>query len=255
MSRAHNRDFHVLMPSTTRPSHHANASRSLFQNPWMVAESTAAPPTHDTRPTLRKSTTYWPALPAGFQLPTLERVRESVSAPYPHPPVKVVKPDWGIHHPTATDPSSDSVPNLKATWLGHAVRPLVTSKPPLWSPLANAVQSFIVEFPRVAAGPQGEPARVLFDPIFSECAGPSPWVGIRRRLPPPCTVAELPEFQFVVYSHNQCVGTFSSLFCILHDMYVCVAMTIWTSPRCNRYTSCAASTYTFSSLWASFFPS
>jgi len=111
------------------PSHHANSSRSLFQNPWMVAESTAAPPPHDSRPTLRKSTSYWPGFPAGFQLPTLERVRASVSAPYPHPPVKVVKPDWGIHHPTATDSPSDTVPNLKATWLGHAVRPLVTSSP------------------------------------------------------------------------------------------------------------------------------
>jgi len=53
--------------------------------------------------------------------------------------------------------------------------------------------------------PQGGPARVLFDPIFSECAGPSPWVGIRPRLPSPCTVADLPDFHFVVYSHNQCV--------------------------------------------------
>ena len=24
-------------------------------------------------------------------------------------------------------------------------------------------------------------------------------------LPPPCILEELPEFQFVVYSHNQCV--------------------------------------------------
>ena len=72
-------------------------------------------------------------------------------------------------------------------------------------PLLAYIQSFIVEFPRVAPGPQDEPARVLFDPIFSQCAGPSPWVGIQRRLPPPCTVAELPDFQFVVYSHNQCV--------------------------------------------------
>lgn len=198
------------MQSTTRPSHHANSSRSLFQNPWMVAESTAAPPPHDSRPPLRKSTTYWPAFPAGFQLPTLERVRASVSAPYPHPPVKVVKPDWGIHHPTATDSSSDNVPTLKATWLGHAVCLCPQRIPPLyalrllmWCLCGSFYcQSFIVEF---AAGPQDEPARVLFDPIFSECAGPSPWVGIRRRLPPPCTVAELPAFQFVVYSHNQCV--------------------------------------------------
>jgi hypothetical protein len=72
------------------------------------------------------------------------------------------------------------------------------------------IKSFLVEFPRVvatAAGPDDsdEPPRVLFDPIFSNTAGPSPWLSIQRRLPPPCTLTELPEFQFVVYSHNQCV--------------------------------------------------
>ncbi|KAI0289145.1 beta-lactamase superfamily domain-containing protein [Russula brevipes] len=153
--------------------HHANASRSRFQNPWMVAESTAAPPSDPT--------TYWPAFPTfpSISVPSIsiERVRPSES--HPHPPVKVIKPDWGRRRSTA---SAASEPNLKATWLGHA--------------------SFLVEFPCIAAGPGDEPPRVLFDPIFSDSAGPSPWFGVRRRLPPPCTVAELPEFQFVVYSHN-----------------------------------------------------
>ncbi|KAH9996334.1 beta-lactamase superfamily domain-containing protein [Russula vinacea] len=99
---------------------------------------------------------------------------------FPHQPIKVVKPDWG--HSTSTAASSCSETNLKATWLGHA--------------------SFLVEFPRISASPDDEPPRVLFDPIFSDCAGPSSWLGIRRRLPPPCALEELPEFQFVVYSHN-----------------------------------------------------
>ena len=192
----------------TRPKHHANSSRSLFQNPWMAAESTAAPPppSGSPHPTRGKSTlngNYWPAFPSSFQIPTLERVRASAFASHPHPPIKVVKPDWGVR---STSTSTDSEPGLKATWLGHAVRPQVA--PPstfTLMPLLAYIQSFIVEFPRVAPGPQDEPARVLFDPIFSQCAGPSPWVGIQRRLPPPCTVAELPDFQFVVYSHNQCV--------------------------------------------------
>jgi hypothetical protein len=124
------------MPST-RPRHHANSSRSLFQNPWMVAESTAAPPLHDSCPTPPKSTSYWPAFPTSLQLPTLERVRASISTSHPHLPVKVVKPDWGIHHSTATDWPSDSVPNLKATWLGHAVRTQVSSL--LLTPNANTM--------------------------------------------------------------------------------------------------------------------
>ena len=176
----------------------------------MAAESTAAPPsTRSSRPTptARKSTlngNYWPAFPSSFQIPTLERVRADEFASHPHPPVKVVKPDWGVRS-TSTSTSTDSEPSLKATWLGHAVRLQLVPSSFTLIPLLAYIQSFIVEFPRVATGPQGEPARVLFDPIFSECAGPSPWVGIRRRLPPPCTVAELPDFHFVIYSHNQCV--------------------------------------------------
>lgn len=110
---------------STRPKHHANSSRSLFQNPWMAAESTAAPPPGSSYPTPRKSTlnsNYWPVFPSSFELPTLERVRASAFTSNPHPPVKVVKPDWGKR---STSTSTASEPSLKATWLGHAVRPQV----------------------------------------------------------------------------------------------------------------------------------
>ena len=105
----------------------------------MVAESTAAPPLHDSCPPAPpKSTSYWPAFPTTLQLPTLERVRASISThPHPHPPVKVVKPDWVIHHTTAIESPEDSVPNLKATWLGHAVRTQVSSL--LLTPNADTV--------------------------------------------------------------------------------------------------------------------
>src|SRR5260221_14163009 len=103
----------------TRPKHHVNSSRSLFQNPWMAAESTAAPP-GSSYPTPRKSSNY--VFPSSFQLPTLERVRAPAVSSNPYPPVKVVKPDWGIR---STSTSTDSEPSLKATWLGHAVRPQV----------------------------------------------------------------------------------------------------------------------------------
>ncbi|KAH9034063.1 Metallo-hydrolase/oxidoreductase [Lactarius pseudohatsudake] len=203
-----------MQSTPTRPSHHANASRSLFQNPWRGttvdpnpnstlplpppenydSDSDISPtPTDGAMAPVPSSSpspvTFFglPALPfrlqsiasmvgvsgaAGLALPlSIERVRALEPRP-PHPPIKVVKPDWGRCSSTAA--------SLKATWLGHA--------------------SFLVEFPSCTA--TDEPPRVLFDPIFSDSAGPSPWVGVRRRLPPPCTVAELPEFQFVVYSHN-----------------------------------------------------
>jgi len=81
------------------------------------------------------STTYWPAFSARLNLSTLltnpiislERVRKYEI--HPHPPVKVVNPDWG----RSTLTTAFSGPNLKATWLGLAVRRSSTSRgsPPL----------------------------------------------------------------------------------------------------------------------------
>ena len=50
-----------------------------------------------------------------------------------------------------------------------------------------------------------EPIRILFDPMFSDVAGPSAWTGIKRYLPPPCPILELPDYQYVLISHNQYV--------------------------------------------------
>jgi len=64
-----------------------------------------------------------------------------------------------------------------------------------------------------------EPVGILFDPIFSKrfvCyivarkeltddrCSPLPWLGPERRLPPPCTVQDLPGLQYVVISHDHC---------------------------------------------------
>ncbi|VDC04849.1 unnamed protein product [Peniophora sp. CBMAI 1063] len=67
--------------------------------------------------------------------------------------------------------------SIKATWLGHA--------------------SYLVSLPT-----GGKPIRVLFDPIHSQRAGPTQFTGVKRRLPAPCAVDDLPEFEFVVISHN-----------------------------------------------------
>jgi len=131
-------------------------------------------------------------------------VRVGNSRIHPHPPVKVFKPDWG--HST----SASSEPNLRATWLGHAVRCSRTRCSSTLTMDAPVCQGFFVEFPRTAAGSDEEPPRVLFDPIFSDGVGPLPWLTIRRHLPP-CILEELPEFQLVVYSHNKCVVRLATL--------------------------------------------
>ncbi|KAJ7933952.1 beta-lactamase superfamily domain-containing protein [Mycena leptocephala] len=84
--------------------------------------------------------------------------------------VKTVKPNFEV---------LDSVDKLCATWLGHA--------------------GFLVQLPAESGQ---RPIRIVFDPIFSDRAYPSAWVGPRRRLPPPCKIQDLPDVDFVAISHN-----------------------------------------------------
>ncbi|KAI0761404.1 beta-lactamase superfamily domain-containing protein [Irpex lacteus] len=63
----------------------------------------------------------------------------------------------------------------------------------------SVLQGFLVQLPKVGAF---EPVRILFDPIWSDRASPNQYTGPRRRLPPPCKLEDLPDFQFVVTSHN-----------------------------------------------------
>ncbi|KZV84850.1 Metallo-hydrolase/oxidoreductase [Exidia glandulosa HHB12029] len=101
-------------------------------------------------------------------LPSLEWAREHPASARVRP-VKVVKPDF-----TQPDPGY-----VKATWLGHA--------------------GYLVQLPGVSSS-------VVFDPMFSERAGPSQGsyaVGPARFAPPPCAVQDLPDdVQFVCISHN-----------------------------------------------------
>ncbi|KAJ7502515.1 Metallo-hydrolase/oxidoreductase [Mycena galericulata] len=84
--------------------------------------------------------------------------------------VKTIKPNFEV---------LEEVDKICAAWLGHA--------------------GFLVQLP---AEPGKRPVRIVFDPIFSDRAYPSAWVGPRRRLPPPCNIQELPDIDFVAISHN-----------------------------------------------------
>ncbi|KAJ7122030.1 Metallo-hydrolase/oxidoreductase [Mycena crocata] len=84
--------------------------------------------------------------------------------------VKTIKPNFQV---------LDAVEKLCTTWLGHA--------------------GFLVQLP---GEPGHRPIRIVFDPIFSDRAYPSAWVGPRRRLQPPCKIQDLPEVDFVAVSHN-----------------------------------------------------
>jgi N-acyl-phosphatidylethanolamine-hydrolysing phospholipase D len=61
----------------------------------------------------------------------------------------------------------------RAVWLGHA--------------------SFLL---------QGGGVSLLVDPVFSEHCGPLPFPSLRRKVPPPCAIAELPRIDAVLLTHS-----------------------------------------------------
>ena len=165
----------------SRPSHHANASKTLFRNPWQVPEEKD----QNTSSTIASSSWLWqlPALVANIPLEWAKELTGHDSSP-----VKVVKPDFNSF--------KFNTMNVKSAWLGHAVCASHCWNPfPGWWP-----QGFLVQMP---AHDGGLPNRILFDPVFSDWAGPSSWTCIRRRLPAPCGVEDLPDYNVVLISHNQ----------------------------------------------------
>ena len=85
--------------------------------------------------------------------------------------VNIVRPDWGAGQE-----------GLKATWIGHA--------------------TFLIETPVQDNGGEKRGVRILFDPVFSERTSPVSWAGPKRYTPTPCTLAEVPEVDVVVISHD-----------------------------------------------------
>lgn len=103
---------------------------------------------------------------------TSRRNRDFKPVPSRDQLVKIVRPNWG-----------SGQDGLKATWIGHA--------------------SFLVETPSQAdINGGGRGVRILFDPVFSERTSPVSWAGPKRYTPTPCTLAEVPEVDVVVISHD-----------------------------------------------------
>lgn len=142
---------------------------------------------------MEKKSSSWfsmPALPSLFELEFPLQWARDYSGHKLRPP-RVVEPDFGRN--------KASKGNVKATWLGHAVRCLACLVPPIsnrWT-----LQGFLVEL--CTRHDREPPIRIVFDPFFSERAGPSQYASIPRLLPAPCSVNELPEIQYVLISHNQ----------------------------------------------------
>jgi N-acyl-phosphatidylethanolamine-hydrolysing phospholipase D len=143
--------------STPRPSHWANSSGTAFKNPWPSAE----PPTW--------TELFQTKFPLGWY--------DSYEKKHPEThDVKVVKPDWGESNLKSRGLAKDKC--IVGTSLGHAG---VISELPLEGTEQGGLE-------------QGEKQSlwVVYDPIFSDRAGPTQYTGPQRLRPPPCQVTDLP---------------------------------------------------------------
>lgn len=150
--------------SKDRPSHWANSSGTAFKNPWPSAN----PPTW--------SETLELSFPFSLY-PTLHKNSHAR-------PIEVVKPDWGEARLKAQSIDKGAKDCVIGTWLGHA--------------------GALVEFtPLISSTEEREKSvHLVFDPIFSERAGPTAYTGPSRFKKSPCQISDLPGCDAVFISHN-----------------------------------------------------
>jgi N-acyl-phosphatidylethanolamine-hydrolysing phospholipase D len=147
---------------TSRPPHHAPDGR--FRNPWPLG---AEPP------------------PGGGAMLrwTWDRLRHGVPPDPPPERIPRATPDPAVPRLPATAGDGPGKPGesgqsgesgeLRITWIGHS--------------------SFLVQLPGI---------NLLTDPVFSDRASPSRWLGPRRFLPPGLRLGELPPIDLVLLSHD-----------------------------------------------------
>jgi len=145
-----------------KPSHWANSTGTAFKNPWPSAE----PPT-------------WTELvqtkfPLGWY--------ESYEKKHPETKdVKVIVPDWGkrVIKERGLEEKKKEGGVVVGTSLGHAG---VITELPLEG----------TEGEEEGAPMEKKSLWVVYDPIFSDRAGPTQYTGPQRLRPPPCQVTDLP---------------------------------------------------------------
>lgn len=173
-----------------KPSHHYTTitGHRSFRNPWPSASTPSA-----SQLLFGGSWFGWPKI----HLHKHKFARE----------LKVLKPDWGDARVRELELKEDTKRKgegdngrqrpkyLRGTWLGHAAAYVEI-------PLEEEVET---EAERDKAGwvRERRTIKLLFDPIFSERAGPTSYTGPGRFRPAPCQPEDLPGVDAILISHNQ----------------------------------------------------
>ncbi|GAA6034085.1 hypothetical protein JCM8097_000686 [Rhodosporidiobolus ruineniae] len=185
--------------SSSRPAHHVVhplTGTLSFRNPWPSASA----------PT--PSELLWGGAWLGWpkHLHHHPKARE----------LQVLTPDWGakkvrqLKDEASKMGKGDKVGFVRGTWLGHAsvyVELPVEVPPDPYARMRGKARSgtgggAAGEGEKEAEEEEEVTLKLLFDPIFSERAGPTSYTGPGRIRPAPCKVEDLPGVDAVFVSHN-----------------------------------------------------
>ncbi|RDW77462.1 metallo-hydrolase [Coleophoma cylindrospora] len=162
--------------TANRPDHHANDCGTSFRNPWLSA---GKPSWTELLPMRSPLSRY-----CNESLKHDDRARE----------IKVVTPDWGASALKQRMLENEEETCIVGTWLGHAA---AMAEIPLEGVRAG---NSMKESPETLSSKSN--LWILFDPIFSQRAGPTQYTGPGRIKASPCQVDDLPECDAVAISHN-----------------------------------------------------
>lgn len=109
----------------------------------------------------------------------------------PHRVASILAWKLGLRHVEA--PELADAPDHPAGW--RAVGADAIARPPAsgWRVLWLGHASFLI---------QGAGLSLLVDPVFASHCSPVPLPGLRRRVPPPCSLGDLPPIDAVLLSHS-----------------------------------------------------
>jgi N-acyl-phosphatidylethanolamine-hydrolysing phospholipase D len=116
------------------------------------------------------------------------------SNPWPHPQHgirDVIR--WKLGIAPREPRCLPEAPDTPAPWTRLAPEAIATPPAAGWRAVWLGHASFLL---------QGCGASLLVDPVFSKHCGPLPLPFLRRRVPPPCTPAELPRISAVLLTHS-----------------------------------------------------
>ncbi|KDN53388.1 Metallo-hydrolase/oxidoreductase [Tilletiaria anomala UBC 951] len=154
------------MPHWAPTPEHGNPAliRTGFRNPWASA----------VKPNVWQiwGGLQWADTVENEPVNDRDNTRQTEGAGFPDPDLEI---DVQIIEEIQSSHDNSAV---RATWLGHA--------------------GTLLELPT----PDGDPVRVLFDPIFSSRCSPTQYFGPMRMFPSPVTAAALPPIDFVLISHS-----------------------------------------------------